>query len=427
MHNAVVNIFRIIMGMQKRKIVGPAIVGNIVEYYDFGLFAVYAHVIGALFFPATDPFLQTMLAFATFAVGFFFRPLGGIVFGYIGDKLGRKASLTVSILGMALCTFCIGILPSYEHIGIIAPILLLIIRILQGLCVGGEGAGVAIFILEHTEGYRPGFMGSIVMASNMVGTLLAVFAGIFVNHFCQGGDCWRYTFILGGVTGLVGLYLRYQLNETPGFIARKNKKAMLKHPILHAFKKQWPSMLVVMILGGFTSAVAYTIRGYLNIFFFEVMHYTANEALYFTSFALFEMVLLLPLFGLMSDKIGNRKFLHIICYATMLTIVPCYMMLANVHKDIVMVLMGLTLISILAAGICAPAYSYAIKAFEVDLRFSGVAFSWNVGLALLGGTTPVISRYLSEQYSVIAPAYYLVSVAILFLVISFLTRNRHKH
>lgn len=408
--------------MSKRKIVGPAIVGNIVEYYDYGLFAVYTHTLGSLFFPSTDPFLQTLLAFATFAIGFFMRPLGGIVFGYIGDKFGRKASLTISILGMAACTFAIGILPSYGEIGILAPIILLIIRLCQGLCVGGEGAGVAIFILEHTEGYRPGFMGSIVMASNMVGTLLAVFIGIILNHFCPSGECWRYAFILGGFTGLIGLYLRYQLTETPEFINRKKNKKILKNPIVQAVKKQFKSMLMVMLLGGITSAVAYTIRGYLNIFFFEVMKYTASEALYFTSFALFIMIVLLPLFGLLSDKIGNRRSLHLVCYLTILTVIPLYIMLANVDKNILLVFMGLGGFGALAAGICAPAYSYAIKAFEVELRFTGVAFSWNVGLALMGGTTPMISRYLSERYSTIAPAYYIVVIAILFLIVSFFTK-----
>lgn len=412
--------------MKKRKIVGPAIVGNIVEYYDYGLFAVYTHTLGALFFPSADPFLQTLLAFATFAIGFFMRPLGGIAFGYIGDKLGRKTSLTVSILGMAACTFSIGILPTYADIGVMAPVLLLIIRLCQGLCVGGEGAGVAIFILEHTEGYRPGFMGSIVMASNMVGTLLAVFVGIILNHFCPLGNCWRYAFILGGFTGLIGLYLRYQLTETPEFIKRKKNKTILKHPIVRAITRQWRSMLMVMLLGGITSAVAYTIRGYLNIFFYEVMHYTSNEALYFTSFALFIMIVLLPLFGLLSDKIGNRRSLTIMCYLTILTVIPLYEMLADADKNIALVFTGLAGFGALAAGICAPAYSYAIKAFEVELRFTGVAFSWNVGLALLGGTTPMISRYLSERYSITAPAYYIVLVAILFLLMSFLTKVRPK-
>ncbi len=410
--------------MKKRKIVGPAVIGNIVEYYDFGLFAVYAHTIGALFFPARADYVQTLWAFGTFALGFFMRPLGGLVFGYIGDKFGRKTSLSISILGMAFCTFIIGVMPTYATLGIWAPILLLMIRLLQGLCVGGEGAGVAIFVLEHTEGYRPGLMGSIVMASNMFGTLLAVFIGIILDYFCQGNECWRYAFIGGGLTGLVGIYLRYQLTETPGFIERKKNHNIIKHPIVQAMKKQWPSVLVVIMLGGLTSAIAYTIRGYLNTFFLEVMKYDTGAALYFTSFALFVMIILLPICGLLSDKVGHRKFLHVICVLIMLLVVPFYDMLANPQKNILMVFIGLFGIASLAAAICAPAYSYAIKAFEVELRFSGVAVSWNIGLALLGGTTPVISRYLSEKFSVAAPAYYLIATAGLFLMISFLTTKR---
>ncbi len=410
--------------MKKRKIVGPAIVGNIVEYYDFGLFAVYAHTIGALFFPAKAAYVQTLWAFGTFALGFFMRPLGGLVFGYIGDKLGRKTSLSISILGMAFCTFLIGIIPTYQAVGIFAPILLLIIRLMQGLCVGGEGAGVAIFVLEHTEGYRPGLMGSIVMASNMVGTLLAVFIGIILDYFCQTDQCWRYAFIGGGLTGLVGLYLRYNLTETPGFIERKNSQNIIKHPIVLAMKKQWPSVLIVMMLGGLTSAIAYTIRGYLNTFFLEVMKYDTSEALYFTSFALLMMIVLLPLFGLLSDKVGHRKFLHIVCVSIMLLIMTSYNMIANPQKNVVMVFIGLFILASLASAICAPAYSYATKAFEVELRFSGVAVSWNIGLALLGGTTPVISRYLSEKIAVTAPAYYIMSVAAFFLFISLITTKK---
>lgn len=420
-------LFHVMYIMKKRKIVGPAIVGNIVEYYDFGLYAVYTQTLGRLFFPVDDPFLQSLLVFATFAVGFFMRPLGGIVFGYIGDRMGRKTSLTISIMGMAICTFVIGILPGHTEIGLWAPAILVIIRLFQGLCVGGEGAGVAIFVLEHLEGYRPGFIGSIVMASNMVGTLLAVFAGIFLNQFCGGEDCWRYAFITGGLTGLVGLYMRYQLGETPGFIEKKNNKSIVKHPIVDVLKGHWPSVLMVMSLGGATTAVAYTIRGYLNVFFSEVMHYTTNEALYFTSFALFVMIILLPMFGAVSDRVGSKKFLYIVCYSIMFTIIPCYMMLANPDKNVLLVFIGLLGISTLSAGICAPAYSYAIKAFEVELRFSGVAFSWNFGIALLGGTTPMISIFLSEKISIIAPAYYIMAVTGLFMITKFLTRKRHQH
>jgi MFS transporter, MHS family, proline/betaine transporter len=412
--------------MKKRNVIAPAIIGNIVEYYDFGLYAVYAPIIGHLFFPSHDLFLETLSAFTLFAVGFFMRPFGGIFFGYIGDKLGRKISLTISILGMALCTFLIGILPDYNTMGILGPIILIFIRLFQGLCVGGEGAGVAIFVLEHLEGYRPGLIGSIVMASNMVGTLLAVMVGIMMNHFCDTGDCWRYAFIMGGFMGLIGLYMRYQLNETPIFVERKRDKKIVKHPIVEALKYHWPRMLVVLSVGGATSAVAYTIRGYLNSFFVRSMGYTQDEALYFTLLALLIMIILLPFFGLISDKVGYRKFLYLVCYTVIFTIIPTYILISNEEHNILLVISGLIILGALSAAICAPAYPYSIKAFEAELRFSGVAFSWNLGNALLGGTTPAISTYLANRYGNVAPAYYLIMIAVSFIMISFLTR-KHQH
>ena len=415
--------------MKKRKIVGSAIIGNIVEYYDFGLYAVFAPTIGRLFFPKIgDDLSQTLLAFSVFAVGFLMRPLGGAFFGHIGDKLGRKVALTTSILGMALCTFFIGILPSYESIGMLAPILLVCIRLFQGLCVGGEGAAVAIFVLEHLEGYRPGLIGSIVMASNMIGTLLATFIGIGMAQFCGNLDnCWRYAFFLGGFMGMIGLCMRYQLNETPIFEEKKKQNLIVRHPLLSAVIRQWPSMLLVLILGGVTSAVAYTIRGYLNVFFLQVMHYTQTEALYFTSLALFTMIVMLPLFGVVADKVGYKKFFYTVTWTVIIAIIPIYTLLANPDHYIPHVLSGIFLLGTLAAGICAPAYPYAIKSFEVELRFSGVATSWNLGIALFGGTTPSISIFLTEKFGPTGPAYYLMLICLTFLLIKFLTRHAIKH
>lgn len=416
--------------MKKRKIIGSAIIGNIVEYYDFGLYAVFTPIIGRLFFPEVgDQLVQTLLAFSVFALGFFMRPLGGFVFGYIGDKLGRKIALSISIIGMAASTFMIGILPSYQEIGILATIILVLIRLCQGLCVGGEGAGVAIFVLEHLEGYRPGLIGSIVMASNMVGTLLAAFVGILLHHFCPDGHCWRYAFIAGGVIGSIGLYMRYQLNETPVFDAIKDSRKTNKHPLITAFKTHLPEMLVVLVVGGATSAVAYTIRGYLNVFFLQVLGYSQEDALYFTSIALFTMIVLLPVFGIVADKTGYRRFFFIICYTVILTIIPVYMLMANPEHNVGMVLLGLITLGALSSAICAPAYPYAIKAFEADLRFSGVAVSWNLGNALLGGTTPMISTFLTDYFkSPIAPAFYLIAVAAIFIITKHLvTTKTHKN
>lgn len=414
--------------MKKRKIVGSAILGNIVEYYDFGIYAVFAPTIGRLFFPSHDPFLQTLLALSVFAVGFLMRPLGGFFFGHIGDRFGRKTALTISIIGMATCTFLIGILPSYHQIGIIAPIILILIRLFQGLCVGGESAGVAIFILEHLDGYKPGLIGGIVMASNMVGTLLAYFVGMGLTDFCGTGQadfCWRYGFILGGFMGLIGLYMRYQLQETPTFTNKKNNDEIEKRPLMKAFQKHWQRMIVVMFLGGVTSAVAYTIRGYLNVFFQSKMGYTPDQALYFTTIGLFIMIVFMPIFGIIGDKVGYRRFFYLICWTVIVTIIPIYSLLAAPNHDVASVILGITLLGLVASAICAPAYPYAIQAFEVELRYSGVAFSWNMGIALLGGTTPAISTALSEKFGATAPAYYLAGLALTFILISYSTR-KHK-
>jgi MHS family proline/betaine transporter-like MFS transporter len=415
--------------MKKRKVIGSAIIGNIVEYYDFGLYAVYAPLFGELFFPQVGDYLiQSLLAFGIFAVGFMMRPLGGIFFGYIGDKLGRKTSLTISIVGMAVSTFLIGLLPTYEQVGLLAPILLTLIRLFQGLCVGGEGAGVAIFVLEHTEGFKPGLVGSIVMASNMVGTQIALIVGIIINHFFPEPYAWRYAFWIGGAMGTVGIYMRYQLNETPVFEAHKETSSVIKNPIKTAFRDHFKTMILVMIVGGATSAVAYTIRGYLNTFFYEVLYFGKEEALYLTSVGLFTMIIFLPFYGIIADKIGYNKFFYIVNCAVILTIVPIFMMLTNEARDIKYIFLATILLGNLAAAICAPAYPYVIKAFEVEIRFTGVAFSWNLGNAIMGGTTPMIATLLTKEVSVIAPAYYLILVSVTFIIIKFwVTRGRGKH
>ncbi len=294
--------------------------------------------------------------------------------------------------------------------------------------MGGESAGVAIFILEHLEGYKPGLIGGIVMASNMVGTLLAYFVGMGITSFCgvdNADVCWRYGFILGGLMGLVGLYMRYQLHETPKFASKKENDEIERRPLMKAFQKHWQRMIVVMFLGGVTSAVAYTIRGYLNVFFQSEMGYTPDQSIYFTTIGLFIMIVFMPIFGIVGDRVGYRRFFYLVCCTVIVTILPIYSLLAAPNHDVASVILGITLLGLLASAICAPAYPYAIQAFEVELRYSGVAFSWNIGIAILGGTTPAISAALSQRYGATAPAFYLAGLALAFIIISYVTR-KHK-
>jgi len=412
---------------KKRKIIGSAIVGNIVEYYDFGIYAVYASTIGKLFFASSDPFIQALAALSVFAMGFLMRPIGGMVFGHIGDIFGRKTALTISILGMALSSIMIGFLPGYESIGVMAPILLVVIRLFQGLCIGGEGAGSAIFIMEHLEGYKPGLMGSIVMASNMVGTLFANFMGIMILQVMGDTDLnWRIGFLLGGLMGSVGLYMRTHLTETPLFTEAKKNNEIVKFPLLAVIRNSGLRLLLVGSLGGMTASVAYMIRGYFNIFFYDVLHYTKDQAMYFTSFSLATMILTLPLFGIIADRVGYRKFLYKISYLIILSVVPLFMMLTNDAHNLIYVVTALFLYGVLAAAVCAPAYPYAISAFPPEYRYSGVGFSWNVGIALFGGTTAPIAHIMCKYAGPIAPSFYIIFMVLSFIFVTVLTR-RDKH
>ncbi|MDJ1305507.1 MAG: MFS transporter [Candidatus Midichloria sp.] len=407
--------------MKKTKIVSSALVGNIVEYYDFGIYAVFTTIIGKLFFPTEDEFVQTISAFSVFAIGFMMRPIGGAFFGLIGDRFGRKTALTSSIIGIAIATFGIALLPTYEQIGILAPIILIIIRLFQGLCIGGEGAGAAVFILEHLGSYRPGLVGSIIMASNMIGTLFAILVGIIINHFfTDNAFSWRYGFILGGLMGLTGLYLRKHVAETPVFQAmKKNRKLDL--PFVQVIKYRWRRLLVVSCLSGVATSVAYTIRAYLNVFFLQFMGYTPTESLFLTAICLFSFVIVLPIFGLLSDKVGYHKFVQISCIILIVCSLPVFKMLSS--DNISIILLGLFIISMLAAAISAPAYPYAIENFSPILRYSGVAMSWNIGNALFGGTAPTIETYLAQYIGLEAPAFYLILIALLFLIMSYFTKS----
>ena len=413
--------------MQKRKVVLPTILGSIVEYYDFGLYAVFAPVIGELFFPSLSDFIQLLLTFSVFAVGFLMRPLGGLIFGYMGDKYGRKRALNLSIIGMAFATLTMGLLPGYNEIGIFAPLILLVVRMVQGLSIGGEGTGSAIFIMEHSSKGNLTFIGSLVMAANMFGTLSATLVGIVINNIYGLNEYnWRAGFILGTVLGLFCSYLRKKSNETPVFTSIKNDNKISKNPIRTILASRRKELLLVVALACVSTSVAYSIRGYLNTFLMEIMGYSIAQAFQFTSFCLLAMIVMLPLFGAVAEKLGQRRFLQICAVLIILMVVPAFMLIANSSNDVTKTYLGLLILAILGSSISAPAYPYAIRVFPPELRYSGVALSWNIGNALFGGTTPFIATVLVERVSVIAPAYYLIATAVTFLVITAVLTRRYR-
>jgi MHS family proline/betaine transporter-like MFS transporter len=410
--------------MNKRKsIFLSAISGNILEYYDFTVYAVFSLSIGRAFFPSDSQLSQTLSSLSVFAVGFLMRPIGGIVFGYIADKYGRRVSLIISMLGMTTTTFIIGFIPTYSEIGYSAPILLVIMRLIQGLCISGEGAGAAIFILEHYQNLRPGFTAGIVHASNIAGTLLASVVGIILEQLLPGLDfAWRFAFILGGVMGIVGFYLRLRVSETPIFKILAEKKRTLKMPFTHVVRSSWSAMLITFCLGGAASSIVYIVKTYINVFQCEVLGFDKTTALMYLSYSSIIMMLSMPLSGYISDHIGRFRMIIIASSAIVLIAIPSFVLLSYVEmwKQII----ALTLISMLGGFIAGTAYIFIISLFSPEERFTGVAFSYNLGIALFGGTSAVISRWLVEATGLYyAPAFYITLTSLMFLSVIYVMKD----
>ena len=408
---------------KRRSIFFSAISGNILEYYDFTVYAVFSLSIGRVFFPSDSQVIQTLSSLSVFAVGFVMRPIGGIIFGYIADKYGRRISLIISMLGMTITTFIIGFIPGYSEIGYSAPLLLIIMRLIQGLCISGEGAGAAIFILEHYQNLRPGFTAGLVHASNIAGTLLASVVGIILEQLLPGLEfAWRFAFIIGGVMGIVGFYFRLKVSETPIFAMLAEKKRTLKMPFIHVVKGSWRAMLITFCLGGSASSLVYIIKTYINIFHCEVLSFDKTTALIYLSYSSVVMMLTMPLSGYISDHIGRFRMIIISSLAIVIIVLPAFILLSG--GEMWKQLIALTTIAMLGGFIAGTAYIFIISLFSPEERFTGVAFSYNFGVALFGGTSAVISRWLVEATTLYyAPAFYIMLTSLGFLAMAYIMRN----
>ena len=399
----------------KKFVFFSAVTGNILEYYDFTVYSVFIFAISKNFFPATSELAQTLSALAVFALGFVTRPLGGILFGYIGDKYGRKFSLICSMVGMTIPTFIIGLLPSYEDIGVFAPIILIIMRLMQGLCISGEGTGSAIFVLEHNNKFKPGFITGFINATNIIGTLIASLIGIFINsYFAEVESAWRFAFFLGGLFGIVSFYLRLRTSETPIFLSMIHKNKIRKSSFLEVIKISYKSMILTFSLGGLASLVVYIIKAYVNVFYSNLFEISCSTSLWYTTYTSIILMICMPLSGLASDIFGKTRVILSSCLALIILIIPTFVLMGS--EDFTIRMLALTSLGILAGSIAGSAYNFVICLFAPEHRFSGVGFSYNLGVAAFGGTSPMVSKLLVAYTGLYyAPAFYIMLVTFLFM------------
>ncbi|PAC30843.1 MFS transporter [Caldifermentibacillus hisashii] len=413
---------------QTKKSVFATGVGNAMEWFDFGLYSYLAVIISQNFFSAVENNeLKLMFTFATFAIAFLMRPLGGIVFGKIGDKYGRKVVLTITIILMAFSTLLIGLLPTYEQIGVWAPVLLLIARIIQGFSTGGEYAGAMVYIAESSPDNKRNVLGSGLEIGTLAGYILAsiLASTLFITLTDQQMAAWgwRIPFLLGLPLGLVGFYLREHLEETPIFENELSEDNVQEESFLSILKNHKRDILVCFVSVAFFNVTNYMLLSYMPSYLDEVIGLSSTVGTVFITLIMVIMVPLALLFGKLSDKIGNKTVLLIgLGGLTLLSVFAFYLINLNTF---VFIFLGILILGILLSTYEGTIPGTLPTMFYTDIRYRTLAVTFNVSVSLFGGTTPLLSTWFVHQTgNALAPAFYLTIFSFIgFFVILFLFSN----
>ncbi|AWH88262.1 MFS transporter [Limnobaculum parvum] len=405
------------------KTLGLSSLGGTLEFYDFVIFVFFTGTLTHLFFPGDNEFFAQMKTLGIFAAGYLARPLGGIIMAHYGDKIGRKRMFTLSIFLMALPTLVIGLLPTYASIGVMAPILLLLMRILQGAAIGGEMPGAWVFIAEHTPEQRYGLGVGTLTSGITGGILLGSIVAILIQRNYSTAEineyAWRIPFILGGVFGFISVYLRKFLQETPIFKEMAEKHALAKElPVKTVIKSHKQACGITAILTwSLSTAIVVTILMTPSVVVEKMYHVDRTISLEANCVATFMLTLGCIFWGWISDKLGTR-----ICMAVSWggLAITAYHFYSSLHPEIgageLMFNYGLMGLFV---GAIATTPIVGARAFPPAIRFSGLSFAYNLAYAVFGGLTPMITGAWLQQ-SAMAPAYYVGIVSLLAVVVAFL-------
>lgn len=392
--------------------------GNALEFYEFTIYGVFASVFSSLFFHSTDSFTSLMYSWGIFSVGFFMRPIGAIFFGYIGDTYGRKIALTGSIFLMSISTIGIGFLPGYMEIGIYAPLLLIIFRMLQGVSTGGEYNGAAIFLIEKF-GQKPGFIGGIITSSCVLGAILGTFFGKYLLGF--GGEFWRLAFFIGGGAGLIVYALRYFLEEPKCFSNENDKYSLGYINFIVANKSKF---IFNMIVGGLNGALSYVLFGFSLTYLNKYIGFSSGDSFSINIFGLFIFFIGSIIFGKIYDYFKYEKYMKFVIPYTIFSVILSIFLLQC--GDYILALIGIFLWGAVTGAIAGPGHAILQRNIPVKVRYRFVATSFSLGMAIAGGTTPAIITWLIEKHDIKhAPVFWITTItASLFLF--YLFENNKK-
>ena len=372
-----------------------------------------APIIGAKFFPQASAGNATIDTLMVFAAGFLCRPLGGIFFCYFGDTRGRAKTLRISILIITISTFLVGVIPSYEEIGPTAPTLFILLRLIQGLSIGGEYSGIIIYLAESSPPNKRGLTTSFAAIGANLGCLLATVTLMLLHLFFNDGAitawAWRLPFLLIGLPGSLIIYYRFKLSETPVYSQLQKKQLLEPIPFIAAIKFAPYQLLKILGLTCMGSTFYYVFFGYMPTYLERHMGFSLANALTIESFMLIIMLFTVPLAGMCGDYFTRKKMIQITSIAILFLVLPCFYLLQ--FKSLLLVLLSLGIATILSSLEQGNTLTAIVENCPANVRYSGIAFSYNFGNALFGGSSPLVVTLLAEKISLITPAYYLIFMA----------------
>ncbi|HJD59849.1 MAG TPA: MFS transporter [Rickettsia endosymbiont of Omalisus fontisbellaquei] len=406
--------------MNRSKLVFSSGIANTFEWYDYVLFGYFAPIIGAKFFPNDDANTSLLQAFLVFAIGYLARPLGGIFFGVIGDRFGRKVALTSALFCMSAPTVLIGILPTYHTIGITATILMIAVRILQGLSMGGALTGSISFVIEHTSPKHRGFTGSISMSSICSGLLLGSFVSYIVKNILTAEQFdnfgWRIPFLLGFFILFAAFYIKKHTQETPNFKNLREQKKILQSPLKKVITNHWFDILISIFINAPGSIIFYLTTIYLVSFLKISRNFTENEVNSLASVCYVIMIAVTLLSGYISDIIGRRKIFVI---NLIIIIVTTPFLLNNFENgDFTYVIISQFILAVLAASYIGPEPALQAEFYPTNIRNTALSISYNTATSIFGGTTPLVFEYLVQKTGHVTSAVYYIILSCIFALIA---------
>jgi MFS transporter, MHS family, proline/betaine transporter len=399
-----------------QRAITAGVIGNVLEWYDYGVYGYLVPIISQLFFPSGDPTVSLLSTFAVFGVGYVMRPLGAIVFGIYGDRYGRRRALSLVIFVMAASTFAMGLLPTYAQAGVAGPALMVVVRLFQGLSTGGEFGGSSAYIVEFAPQHRRGYFGSFQLVGVAIGFLCGSMTSALLNSLLPKGDLaawgWRLPFLFGLAVGLIGAYMRWKVSDTPIYTDIEEHGATAKAPFVEAITRH-PKETLLAFTSTLHNTVAYYIALiYMTNYMINIGKLSQPTALWISTAGLAFMIVQLPFWGALSDRVGRRPLMIFSCGAFVVLGYPFFLLASS--GSVGLAILGEALMMVCYAPYAATCASFLTEIIPTRVRYTSMSFGYNVAVAIFGGFAPFIATWLvRETGSTGAPSVYLIAAAVI--------------